>query len=148
MMTRGHQLLHVLTGGFLFAVDQGLKWYARTYPTFSWYVIDPWVGWEYLENPGIAFGIPIPNPVLIVITPIIFLALTAWFLHKKEKSLLELWAFILITAGAVSNFIDRAIFEVTLDYLRFITSVMNLADVYIVLGALLLIMGQRREEEA
>jgi lipoprotein signal peptidase len=43
-----------------------------------------------------------------------------------------------IIAGAVSNVIDRFIYGFTIDYIRIFTSILNCADILIIIGALLL----------
>ena len=132
-MKRKHLYIFFVTG-VLFFIDQGLKYVARTHQSVTHYIIEPWLGWEFLANPGVAFGIPVPNTLLIVVTPIIVILLLAWHTQSK-RTLLFTTGVALICAGALSNLIDRVIFEYTVDYLRVITSIMNVADLLIVIGA-------------
>tara|TARA_Y100001970_G_scaffold17750_1_gene19961 strand:- start:262 stop:729 length:468 start_codon:yes stop_codon:yes gene_type:complete len=128
-------------GSFAF-LDQWCKFFIRTYTDFTYYIIEPWIGWEYLGNEGVAFGLPVPNKVLIVITPIILFFLSYFFLQQKKPSKKFCIGYILILGGALSNFIDRILFGLTIDYFRFITSVFNIADMMIVAGAILLILEE------
>lgn len=134
-MLRYHKHISSVAGsGFLFALDQVCKYIARTNKDFNWYAIDPWLGWEYFANTGIAFSLPFPQLLLIGITPLILL----WFfivLKKQAKqSPLLLFALCLIMFGAVSNLIDRMLFNVTIDYIRIATGILNIADIMIAAG--------------
>ena len=117
--------------------DQLLKSVARSNPDFEYYIIGKWLGWEYMANPGIAFSLPFPNWLLVLITPLIIFGLIVWLikLSSKKSSISYLLSLILIIFGALSNFIDRVLFAATIDYLRVLTGVINLADVGIVAGA-------------
>jgi lipoprotein signal peptidase len=125
-------------GGFLFLGDQILKHFARVNPDFAYYIWKPWLGWELFLNDGIAFSLPFPNWLIILITPILLLLLIAWAKEKKRNKLFY-FGVALIISGAVSNFVDRVLWGATIDYLRVLTGVINLADVGIVVGALLVV---------
>lgn len=137
-MPRTRLVISITSGFFLFFLDQTLKVFARAHPTFAWYLWQPWLGWEYFANPGVAFGLPIPNALLIIITPLILLYLLH-LLFTKPQSWSMKWGITLIVTGALSNFIDRVVFGVTIDYIRILTSVLNLGDLMIVVGAMLLL---------
>ena len=127
-------------GFFLFA-DQFLKWVARSNPEFEYHIFGKWLGWEYMANSGIAFSLPFPNWLLVLITPLIIFGLIIWAIKHAPHSMehgtwnMEHVSFALIISGAISNFIDRVLFSATIDYLRIFTGVINLADVMIVIGA-------------
>jgi len=129
-------------GGFLFLVDQVLKYLARVNPDFAYYIWKPWLGWELFLNNGIAFSLPFPNWLIILITPVLLLLLVAWAKEKKRNKLFY-FGISLIVAGAVSNFVDRVLWGATIDYLRILTGVINLADVGIVIGASLLLIKEK-----
>lgn len=57
--------------------------------------------------------------------------------------LMQFFAGTLLAAGAVSNLMDRVASGATVDYIRILTGVFNLADFYIVIGALLLFVNIR-----
>ena len=140
----------ILIGGFFLLADQLLKSVARTNPDFEYYIIGKWLGWEYMANPGIAFSLPFPNWLLVLITPLIIFGLIVWLikLSSKKSSISYLLSLILIIFGALSNFIDRVLFAATIDYLRVLTGVINLADVGIVAGAGMLVVegwGTKRQ---
>lgn len=151
-----HLLLIILTGGFLFVIDQLLKYFARTNPESTYYLWKPWIGWEYFANTGIAFSLPIPNWLVVIFTPIILGGLVYWFIKSyshisrttyhvsynanSATSISYLLSLILITTGAVSNYFDRVFLGFTVDYFRLFTGVINLADVMIVGGIVMLVM--------
>lgn len=134
----------IMTLSFLFSatilLDQSLKYLARVNPEFTAYVWKPLIGWELYLNRGIAFSLPFPNWLIILITPTILLLLTAWLLKENNRPFLHQLALCLIIAGAVSNYADRVLFGATIDYLRVFTSVINFADVTIATGVILLFL--------
>ena len=136
-------ILFIFVGFFLLLSDQLLKYLARTSADFTYYIWQPWLGWEYLANPGVAFGIPVPNFIILLVTPLIIFWLAHMLATKKQISNKFFLGTLLILTGAISNFIDRVIFDFTIDYFRVITSVINIADISIVIGALLLITPKK-----
>lgn len=140
-----HFLAFLSSGLFLF-LDQTIKYFYFHHQTFSWYIVKPWIGLEYFENPGVAFGIPIPNGVTLFYTPLVLLAILL-FIFKKNVSPKVFFALALLFCGALSNFIDRIFFTFTLDYIRVITSVLNIADIMIVVGALLLVLDGLKQNK-
>lgn len=141
--------LHLLTfgiGGVFLFVDQSIKYFFLHHQNFSLYILEPWLGLEYFENPGIAFGIPVPGWLVLVYTPFVLL-LILLFLAKRQTSWQKNIALCCILFGAISNFIDRIFFDFTIDYIRIFTSIFNIADVMIVLGAVLLLWGELKNKK-
>lgn len=133
------------SGVFCIAVDQILKQIARGSADRPLYLIPQLVGWEYFENKGIAFGIPLPQIIviplslLIIIAGIHYLSKTTYTQHKAIGAML-------VIAGAISNVIDRFIYGFTIDYIRIVTSILNVADILIIIGALLLIKSSKENQ--
>ncbi len=140
MTKRSHLYLLIFTSGFLFLADQILKYLARSNSDFTFYLLKPWIGWEFLANSGIAFGIHVPQYIIIPLTLLILVFALLYSVHIKQKSARFVIGLALIIAGAVSNLVDRVVFSSTIDYFRIITSVFNLADIMIVVGAVLVAM--------
>jgi len=97
---------------------------------------------RYSENTGIAFSIPIPQPVIILIS--LILVILGAYLAKKytkiEKSCTVL-ALALFFAGAFGNIIDRISNGFVVDFISIWKwPVFNLADTYIVIAVLLFIL--------
>ncbi len=142
MFIKKNLLLPSLAGGFfVLLIDQTIKYFMRTNPNFSFYLLKPWLGLEFFQNPGIAFSIPLQNSLIIFLTPFIILYLIVWLQKQRNKPdvFLKITGSILIISGAVSNYVDRILFNYTIDYLRILNSVINLADISIILGVMLLL---------
>ena len=139
MKKKSYLLFYNLIGIFLLLLDQSLKFFSRNNPKYYFYIWKNLIGWEYLPNYGIAFSLPIPNLITIILTPLIILLLIYYFYKKKNKTNLFYLSSSFIIFGAISNYIDRILFSFTIDYFRFFTGVINLADVMIVLGGILLL---------
>jgi len=135
-----------LLSGSFFIFDRILKHLAITNQDFTAYISKPWLGWEYFANPGIAFGIPLPWFTSLIYTPIILLGVLWYAIKKMIRSTSSVLGVILIVLGAISNLIDRVLFHITIDYLRILTSIINLADVMIVCGALLLFWQELKKK--
>ena len=138
MSSREKDRLLILSGGlFLILTDQTLKYLARTNQAagLTWKNI---IGWEFFANSGIAFNIPFPAIVLNILTPLIIFYLIVLLL-KSDKNKFRFLALTLIISGALSNYLDRILFGVTIDYLRFFTSIINLADIIILIGVVILL---------
>ena len=138
MSSREKDRLLILSGGlFLILTDQTLKYLARTNQAagLTWKNI---IGWKFFANSGIAFNIPFPAIVLNILTPLIIFYLIVLLL-KSDKNKFRFLALTLIISGALSNYLDRILFGVTIDYLRFFTSIINLADIIILIGVVILL---------
>ncbi len=134
-MRYSHQKIVGLAAS-LVALDQTAKYFTRVYPDATAYIWKPWLGLEYLRNTGIAFGLSLPQSIVIFLTPFIILALCLYAIKQTDTR--HQFALILIVCGAVSNFIDRILWSATIDYIRVFTAVINLADIYIALGIIAL----------
>lgn len=135
------------TGGLFLLLDQFLKFTARSNEHAAYYLIDPWLGWEYFRNFGIAFSLPVSQFLVIPVSFIIIGALIIYTGHAKQRSGYLLFGTALVVSGAFSNIIDRMFFGYTIDYIRIVTSVINVADVCIVAGALLLAFSEYKKRQ-
>jgi lipoprotein signal peptidase len=110
---------------------------------FSKYTIRRWGGF-YLCNQGIAWGIQLPNFLfwLIWIPVIFFVIYLIWKNYKQpEIPRAFLFALLLILAGALGNFLDRMFFGCVIDFINLkIWPVFNLADSFITIGAIMIII--------
>jgi signal peptidase II len=123
-----------LLAGFLFVLDRCLKYIAPTSDPFGTTVF----GFEYFENTGIAFSLPVPQSLTIILTPLIIILLLGYVSQYRHQLLLwPTWLFIFL--GAISNLIDRIVYGFVIDYIRIFTGVINIADVMILLGMLILL---------
>lgn len=139
-----HALLFSILGILgIVALDGALKFFAQqhflpeTDPSLSQIF-----ALTFHQNPGITFDLPVPLLVVIPLTIMIVVGLL-WHSYKRNVTLVHVGTFA-ICAGAMDNLIDRIVNGFTTDYLMiFHTSIINLADVLIVLGALLLFLYDR-----
>lgn len=118
------------------------KWFAKNYLTQPIEIAPKFFGLSLSFNPGVAFSIPIPNFVMIFLTPILA-AVLIWLIIKNcnvQKRLAK-FCIILIMAGALGNFINRLWTGAVIDFLDFsFWPSFNFADMYLTVGALLLII--------
>lgn len=143
MEAKKDHFIILLSGLFLFLIDRVFKHiaYSNQNLNFVWKNL---IGWEFYGNPGVAFSLPFPNFILLVFTPIVIFGLIVYYLKIKTKNKLLKFSLLLITVGVISNFIDRIMFDITIDYLRLYTGIVNLADIMIVLGVVLLLLKDKK----
>lgn len=102
------------------------------------------------KNPGIAFDIPIPMWIIVVTTIIISLVLVSFAIRYWRKKPNISAYLTIILAGALGNMFDRIINGFTTDYLIFFrTSAINISDILIVTGVLLILWyNEKRDGES
>lgn len=144
--TKTRFFLFPISGFFLF-LDQFLKWQTVLYPSFTFYLYKDRIGWEFFKNYGVAFGIPIPNFAVIFLTPPILLGIILFLIKSFHNGNAPLsLALLLIIAGTISNYIDRVLYGYTIDYFRIFTSIINLGDLLISIGAIILFTNNHRKQ--
>ena len=100
----------------------------------------------YVRNTGAAWSILSNNTWIIIIISLIIIFFVGWYIYKnKPKSKLEIIGYSMILGGAIGNFIDRIVYGYVRDFLDFYIfgydyPIFNLADTFIVLGVILLII--------
>lgn len=88
---------------------------------------------SYFANPGIAFSIPLPQTLTLIITGTLIIGFSTLFIQTNNPSLKIALATTIL--GASSNFIDRLLTGYTTDYFIFFTrSAINIADILIMIG--------------
>ena len=94
-----------------------------------------------IENRGIAFGLfqGIPS-IFIIFFGVIFILLIALYLRKSRSGkIIHNIGFSFILGGASSNLIDRIKFGYVIDFIDIrVWPIFNFADIFIVIGAILL----------
>lgn len=109
---------------------------------------------EYAENQGIAFGLNIPAPQLMFSVLTLLLIIFIIYLAIKELNLglkLSQFAIALILGGALGNLIDRITRGFVVDFIAIWKwPNFNLADSFIVIGVLLLVIfyGKIKHDES
>ncbi len=121
-------------------------------------VLPPYVQFRYGENRGINFGLLSDAPdvmrwVLVVFSALVIVAV-GWWVRRHTESLAMTIAAGLLIGGALGNAIDRLLLGHVIDFLNMSCCridnpyVFNLADVFIVLGALGLVILEGRERRS
>ena len=131
----------------LVGLDQFTKWLAvlslKEAPAISW--IPQVLGFSYVENEGAAFGIlQGARWFFLVLTGVTMVAvlLLLLFGNFRRYTLFNISA-TLIVAGGFGNFIDRLVHGYVVDFIEFLFidfPVFNVADCYIVVGSVLLLI--------
>lgn len=138
MQIKAHQLIIFIGGFFLFCTDQFLKFLSQNVFTHN-YLLFKVIGWNPFLNTGIAFSLPVSTNIAIALSiPILFLILYFLYLDYKKEKTRAFFGLTLLFFGALSNLLDRIIYDATRDYWLLGTGVINLADIMIVLGIYLL----------
>lgn len=108
------------------------------------------IGWRYFafeqfHNTGVAFGIPLPPWFVLPLTFIFIVALLSWAWRARASRFVVLGAG-LVAVGALSNAVDRVMYGYTIDYLRVINAILNLADVWVVVGIYMLLFWNKKTQ--
>lgn len=122
----------------LIVVDQVIKLLVKHFqPSFN--IIRGFLSVHFVKNPGISFGILATKPILILIMTIALSALIGYALIKADSNI-EKFCWMLILVGAIGNIIDRLVWGYVIDYLDVNYFICNLADIFIFIGAMLLVV--------
>lgn len=128
-------------------LDQVTKWLAVLFlkNAEAVTVIPSVLGFTYVENRGAAFGILQGQRWLfLMLTSVIMIAILGLVLFGKFRAFR--WFNVsatLIVAGGIGNFIDRLIQGYVVDFIQvqfFDFPVFNVADCYVVVGSVLLLI--------
>jgi len=126
---------------FLVLIDQASKFYVFS-TNINRCVL---VCIRAVSNYGIAFGLFNMSPLVIIITTVvglIIIGVSLFYMIQNESLLLKV-ALLFIVSGTTSNLIDRIILRYVRDFITFSFwnfPSFNLADVFNVTGALLLVI--------
>ena len=117
---------------FLILVDQLSKYLIRLQDGF------------YICNVGISFGIQLPTFIFWVLW-ITIIGILIYFIFKNPLDTFTFYL-LLILAGALANSIDRIFFGCIIDFIDLrVWPVFNFADIFISIGAILIIIKTFRK---
>lgn len=147
------QWIYILCGlsgiVLLVALDQWTKYLAQTYLAGqkSIVLIPDVFCLQYLENTGAAFGI-LQNQqwffYLLTIVYLFFVAMIYVRIPKTKRFFLLHALAVLLTSGALGNFIDRVRMHYVVDFFYFSLidfPIFNVADIYVVVSFVLLVIA-------
>ena len=156
-MKKVQYLWHAIVLVLLLALDQFTKHLARTYLKVApKSLIDGVFSFTYHENRGSVWGILQGKVNLfLLVSLILFIILIYVYVRipKQKQYQPLLWVLVFMTAGALGNTIDRAVFGYVTDFLYFELinfPIFNVADCYITITAfltILLIFTKYRNDE-
>ncbi len=127
-------------------LDEWLKYLALQRLPGEGSLVDPGIiAFAIHKNLGVAFDIPFRLEFIILFSILIGLGL----LHISYKNLRKhpdiALAAAIIILGALGNLYDRIVYGFTVDYIiLFARSAINISDVVIVAGVILLLLSSRR----
>ena len=121
-------------------LDQLTKFFVIKYFLKPKILIDGFLKIIYSENTGIAFSIPFPFTLLMILT-VFLIGLILYFSYKELdlNKKLSIFSVSLVIGGALGNLADRLAKGYVVDFLSIWKyPLFNLADVFIVAGILML----------
>ena len=134
---------------FIFLFDRATKWLAMSTVSDKVFVIIPDVlQLELVYNKNIVGLLSWSRFVIvaIVITFLLVLMWSAWVSYRDGRAQ-ELFGFLLMILGALSNVFDRLVFGGVIDFINVASrSIFNIADVMIIAGAVIAVLAQSQKE--
>jgi signal peptidase II len=131
----------------LVVLDEWLKYQALERLPLEGSLVDPeLLSFAIHKNWGIAFDIPFRLELVILISLIIGYELIKTAVKHWQNRPFISFSALMIIAGACGNLYDRITYGFTVDYIiLFGRSAINLSDVIIVLGVILLFLSSQKK---
>lgn len=140
-------LIPIVITILLILLDQGTKLWAlgSLKPIHSMTVVEGFLDLTFVENRGVAFGMLSGQRWFILLLTVVIVGALVYFyrtLPRKKAYLPLRAALLLVLSGAVGNIIDRLLRGYVVDFFEFTFfdwPVFNVADIYVVVGVLLMV---------
>lgn len=106
----------------------------------------------YINNDGAAFSILVGKRIFLILIAVLVIVMLISYIKKNNiQNKLELVSISLIIGGSLGNLMDRVIRGYVIDFLDFKIfnynfPIFNLADTFIVIGVILLLLKEIRKE--
>ena len=118
----------------------------------SFKIIDNFFSLTYVKNTGVAFSMIEGYVWLIIIATIIILFMLFKYIKEGISNNCELVSYGFIIGGAVGNLVDRIFYGYVVDFFDFNifgyqAPIFNIADIFIVVGVLMLILFGRNGDK-
>ncbi len=146
----------ILIASFSLVFDQIIKYLFSN--VISGFVLIPnFISFIYAENEGVAFSMLSGNRLFIILITILLLGILIYMLEKEHvnsnqnlKLLVLSYGFLF--GGILGNLVDRIIRGYVVDYISlniigYHFPIFNLADLFITLGVILLVIKTIKEEQ-
>ncbi|HMR55138.1 MAG TPA: signal peptidase II [Candidatus Doudnabacteria bacterium] len=103
------------------------------------------LGLPVFFNDKFAFSINFPSPLMYTLY-LVAMTFIGNYLYRNwsKMSWLTQFAFVLIVTGGVSNFIERIFAGKVVDYIFIANGVLNIADLYIFVGIILIFVNRQQ----
>lgn len=101
----------------------------------------------YVKNDGAAFSILGTQRILLIILSILALAFLIYYINKKDKNGI---GYFFLIGGILGNLADRIFLGYVIDFIGVIIfkynfPIFNIADIFIVLGAVLVLFEKEKK---
>ncbi len=111
------------------------------------FIIKNFLYLTFIKNEGAAFSILEGGSIIFILVGIIAIFLIANYIKKHNYNM----GYIMLFSGIIGNLIDRVLYGYVIDYIGTIIfdnymPIFNFADVLIVIGAILVIIGSDKSE--
>lgn len=126
---------------FLVILDQILKWTAQMYWQKPIFLLSG-ISLRYDQNTGIAWSIPLPHLILLILNLVLIVILPFFIVHYFDLRLPKSQIIMsMIMAGALGNLIDRLFRGYVIDYISVGSfPVFNLADSLLTISIFLILV--------
>ena len=138
----------------IFIIDQITKCFISAYLKLneSISIIKDFFYIRYINNTGASWGILSNSKTLLIILSIIAIIIIIRYMNTFKNTKLNIICFGFLLGGITGNLCDRVLFGYVKDFLDFIIfhydfPVFNIADIFIVIGVLLLIISIIKGED-
>lgn len=130
-----------IAGVFLVILDQFLKWTAQMYWQKPIFLLSG-ISLRYDQNTGIAWSIPLPHLILLILNLVLIVILPFFIVHYFDLRLPKSQIIMsMIMAGALGNLIDRLFRGYVIDYISVGSfPVFNLADSLLTISIFLILV--------
>ncbi len=134
----------------LIGLDQVVKYLMQNFITKKVIIIDNFFSLNIVYNKGAAWSIMNNQVIFIMLLSLVAIGIVYYIQKSLKFNKLNI-VFTLIYAGAIGNFLDRLIRGYVVDYLDFTIfgydfPVFNIADMYLVIGILIVTIYVLRKE--
>ena len=141
-------MIKVLTFVLLVALDFFSKFFIKNNLNLNQiFEINQFIDIVYVQNFGVSFGLlsGILSHWLLIIIGLIVVVIIVYLMLISEKNI-EKIAYFMVIIGAISNILDRTINTYVVDFIlvhygQFYWPAFNLADIYITIGIIMLIIS-------